>query len=114
MLEEGGDHVKSSWPLWVGLQVCYNGDYSGWRWRQPERKLKSRRSSDCSLQLENMKSESLVIADQHAAVNMYLGCAHPAHHVRKVVCGRRGTTAVATAVGMADASNLCMVIRMKL
>ena len=25
--EEGGDDVKSSWPLWVGLHTCYNGGY---------------------------------------------------------------------------------------
>ena len=30
---------------------------------------KTDRSPDCSLQLDCMKSESLVIADQHAAVN---------------------------------------------
>ncbi len=26
-LEEGGDDVKSSWPLRVGLHTCYNGVY---------------------------------------------------------------------------------------
>ena len=25
--EEGGDDVKSSWPLRVGLHTCYNGAY---------------------------------------------------------------------------------------
>ena len=25
--EEGGDDVKSSWPLRVGLHTCYNGRY---------------------------------------------------------------------------------------
>ena len=28
-LEEGGDDVKSSWPLWAGLHTCYNGQYRG-------------------------------------------------------------------------------------
>ncbi len=28
-LEEGGDEVRSSWPLWVGLHTCYNGGDSG-------------------------------------------------------------------------------------
>ena len=28
-LEEGGDDVKSSWPLRVGLHTCYNGLYKG-------------------------------------------------------------------------------------
>ncbi len=27
--EEGGDDVKSSWPLRVGLHTCYNGWYRG-------------------------------------------------------------------------------------
>ncbi len=27
--EEGGDDVKSSWPLWVGLHTSYNGQYRG-------------------------------------------------------------------------------------
>lgn len=40
--------------------------------------IKSRLSSDCSLQLENMKLESLVIADQHAAVNTFTGLVHTA------------------------------------
>ncbi len=38
---------------------------------------KSRLSSDCSLQLESMKAESLVIADQHAAVNTFPGLYTP-------------------------------------
>src|SRR3972149_4627884 len=28
-LEEGGDDVKSSWPLCLGLHTCYNGRYKG-------------------------------------------------------------------------------------
>ena len=27
--EEGGDDVKSSWPLCLGLHTCYNGMYNG-------------------------------------------------------------------------------------
>ena len=27
--EEGGDDVKSSWPLRPGLHTCYNGRYKG-------------------------------------------------------------------------------------
>ncbi len=37
-------------------------------------------SSDCTLQLEYMKLESLVIADQHAAVNTFPGLVHTARH----------------------------------
>ncbi len=35
-------------------------------------------SSDCSLQLDYIKVESLVIADQHAAVNTFPGLVHTA------------------------------------
>ncbi len=37
-------------------------------------------SSDRSLQLDSVKSESLVIADQHAAVNTFPGLVHTARH----------------------------------
>ncbi len=40
-------------------------------------------SSDCSLQLDYMKLESLVIADQHAAVNTFPGLVHTARQVMK-------------------------------
>ena len=45
---------------------------------------KVRLSSDCTLQLECMKSESLVIADQHAAVNTFSGLVHTARHAMGV------------------------------
>ncbi len=48
------------------------------------RSRKSRLSSDCSLQLESMKVESLVIADQHAAVNTFPGLVHTARHTMGV------------------------------
>ena len=35
-LEEGGDDVKSSWPLCPGLHACYNGLYRGLRDRKVE------------------------------------------------------------------------------
>src|SRR6201990_453378 len=34
--EEGGDDVKSSWPLWVGLHTSYNGRYRGLPSREVE------------------------------------------------------------------------------
>ena len=37
-------------------------------------------SPDWSLQLDSMKSESLVIADQHVAVNTFPGLVHTARH----------------------------------
>ena len=41
-------------------------------------------SSDCSLQLENMKPELLVIANQHVAVNAFPGLVHTARHTMGV------------------------------
>ena len=49
---------------------------------------KSCLSSDWSLQLDSMKSESLVIADQHAAVNTFPGLVHTARHTMGVDRGR--------------------------
>jgi hypothetical protein len=51
--------------------------------------FKSRLSSDCTLQLECMKLESLVIADQHAAVNTFPGLVHTARHTMGVGFTRR-------------------------
>ncbi len=45
-------------------------------------------SSDWSLQLDSMKLESLVIADQHAAVNTFPGLVHTARHTMRVGCAR--------------------------
>ena len=87
--EEGGDDVKSSWPLRAGLHTCYNGGDSGQQARECELISKSHLSSDCSLQLESMKLESLVIADQHAAVNTFPGLVHTARHTMGVGFTRR-------------------------
>ena len=45
-------------------------------------------SPDWSLQLDSMKLESLVIADQHAAVNTFPGLVHTARHAMGVGCTR--------------------------
>ena len=46
--------------------------------------LKSTLSSDCRLQLAYMKSELLVIANQHVAVNTFPGLVHTARHTMGV------------------------------
>ncbi len=43
-------------------------------------------SSDRSLQLDSVKAESLVIADQQAAVNTFPGLVHTARHTMGVAC----------------------------
>ncbi len=56
------------------------------RWSQSQKVVLS---SDWSLQLDSMKLESLVIADQHAAVNTFSGLVHTARHTTKVGWTRR-------------------------
>ena len=51
------------------------------RWSKSQKAILS---SDCSLQLDSMKSESLVIANQHVAVNTFPGLVHTARHTTKV------------------------------
>ena len=54
----------------------------------PSGSLKAGPSSDWGLQPAPMKSELLVIADQHAAVNAFPGLVHTARHTTRVVCTR--------------------------
>ena len=51
------------------------------RWSESQ---KADPSSDCRLQPACMKSESLVIAGQHTAVNTFPGLVHTARHTMRV------------------------------
>ena len=62
--EEGGDDVKSVWPLRPGLHTYYNAQYRMNRNRKAEEILKTGPSSDRRLQLACVKPESLVMAHQ--------------------------------------------------
>ena len=55
------------------------------RWSQSQ---KTCLNSDCRLQLACMKLESLVIADQQAAVNTFPGLVHTARHTTKASYNR--------------------------
>ncbi len=57
------------------------------RWSESQ---KTGLSSDCSLQLDCMKLESLVIVDQHATVNTFPGLVHTARHTTRVSSTRCG------------------------
>jgi len=50
-------------------------------WSQSDKAILS---SDCRLKLACMKSELLVTAGQHTAVNTFSGLVHTARHVMKV------------------------------
>jgi hypothetical protein len=56
------------------------------RWSQSQKAVLS---SDWSLQFDSMKLESLVIADQHAAVNTFPGLVHTARHTMGADSTRR-------------------------
>ena len=51
------------------------------RWSESQ---KAGLSSDCGLQPAHMKSELLVIANQHVAVNAFPGLVHTARHTMEV------------------------------
>ena len=80
--EEGADDVKSVWPLRPGLHTCYNGGYNETQTCEGEQIYKTSLSSDCSLQLDCMKLESLVKAYQLRRLEYVPGpCTHrPSHH----------------------------------
>ena len=56
----------------------------GKQYCEVEQTPKSRPSSDRRLQPACVKLESLVIADQHAAVNTFPGLVHTARHTMRV------------------------------
>ena len=81
----------TSSPHGLYVQGYTRATMGGTKRRQPARGSQSQKavpSSDCSLQLGCMKLESLVIADQHAAVNTFPGLVHTARHITKAGCTR--------------------------
>ncbi len=67
----------------VGTEGCQAA-----RWSQSQ---KADRSPDRSLQLDSVKSESLVIVDQHVTVNTFPGLVHTARHTMGVVSPEVGS-----------------------
>ncbi len=86
----------------VGMTSSHHGPYglgytratmAGTEGSEPARGSQSQKadlSPDRSLQLDCVKSESLVIADQNAAVNTFPGLVHTARHTMGVGCKRSG------------------------
>ena len=86
----------------AGMTSSHHGPYDqgytratmvGTEGRQPARgsqSLKADRSPDRSLQLDFMKLESLVIANQNVAVNTFSGLVHTARQTMGVDCTRSG------------------------
>ena len=70
---------------YTGATMGYTEGCEAVKWSKSQ---KVPRSPDWSLQLDSMKSESLVIADQNAAVNTFPGLGHTARHTMGVGCTR--------------------------
>src|SRR4026209_933490 len=74
------------------VQGCTHATMRGTEGSDPARVSESQKaalSSDRGLQPDPVKSESLVIADQHAAVNTFPGLVHTARHTMGVGFTRR-------------------------
>ncbi len=72
---------------------CTRATMVGTEGRQTVRWSKSQKAdptSDCSLQLDCMKLESLVIANQQVAVNTFPALVHTARHAMKIGSIRSG------------------------
>ena len=84
--EEGGDDVKSSWPLRVGLHTCYNGRYKGLPTRESEPipKSRSQSGSESATRLREVGIASNR-RSAFAAVNTFPGLVHTARHTMGVV-----------------------------
>ncbi len=81
----------TSSPHGLYVQGYTRATMAGTKRREPARGSQSQKtglSSDCRLQPACMKLESLVMADQHAAVNTFPGLVHTARHITKVGCTR--------------------------
>ncbi len=80
--EEGGDDVKSSWPLCPGLHTCYNGRYRVLRYREVEQITESR--SQYGLESETRLHEGGIASNRASAWRgEYVPgpCTHrPSHH----------------------------------
>jgi hypothetical protein len=75
-------------PHGVGYKRATMGSTEGCDPAKVSESHKASRSPDWSLQLDSMKSESLVIANQNVAVNTFPGLVHTARHVMGVGCTR--------------------------
>ncbi len=75
-------------PHGVGYKRATMGSTEGCNTARWSESQKTSRSPDWSLQLDSVKSESLVIANQNVAVNTFPGLVHTARHVMGVNCTR--------------------------
>ncbi len=92
-------------PYGLGYTRATMAATDGQRKRELEQIPKSRLSSDCTLQLGCMKVESLVIAEQQAAVNTFPGLVHTARHTMGVGLPEDGALTAREAAGHGKVSD---------
>ncbi len=73
-------------PYVQGYTRATMGSTKGCKPAKGSQSQKTALSSNWSLELDSMKAESLVIADQHAAVNTFPGLVHTARHTMGISC----------------------------
>ena len=73
-------------PYVQGYKRATMGGTEGRQLARASQSQKTALSSDRSLQLDSVKLESLVIADQNAAVNTFSGLVHTARHAMEACC----------------------------
>ncbi len=88
--EEGGDTSSHHGPYGLGYTRATMVGTEGRKLARGSKSQKTGRSPDRSLQLDCVKSESLVIANQNVAVNTFPGLVHTARHTMGVGCKRSG------------------------
>ena len=71
-------------PYALGYTHATMGGTMGCKTARSSESQKTVLSTDCSLQLDYMKLELLVNADQHAALNTFPGLVHTARHTMRV------------------------------
>ena len=74
----------------VGYKRATMGGTKGCQTARLSQSQKTSLSPDRSLQLDSLKSESLVIVNQHVTVNTFPGFVHTARQVMEVGCTRSG------------------------
>src|SRR6267142_337380 len=80
--EEGGDDVKSSWPLCLGLHTCYNGVNKGTQTREREQIPKS--TPQFRLKAATRLHEVGIASQQHCGECVPEPCTHrPSSHERE-------------------------------
>ena len=85
---KAGTRSSHHGPYGVGYKRATMGSTKGSEPAKVSESQKVRRSPDWSLQLDSMKSESLVIVNQNVTVNTFPGLVHTARHTMGVACKR--------------------------